>query len=73
MTAAQPPNLKLGVKWLYRASLAGHVRAQYQLGLCFHQGRGADSSMQQAVWNSFSLSLWVFMNEVTFVGTQCKA
>lgn len=45
---AQPPNLKLGVKWLYRASLAGHVRAQYQLGLCFHQGRGADSSMQQA-------------------------
>ncbi|KAK6922266.1 Sel1-like repeat [Dillenia turbinata] len=45
---AEPPDLKEAVKWLHRASLAGHVRAQYQLALCMHQGRGVDHNIQEA-------------------------
>ncbi|KAH9773070.1 F-box protein [Citrus sinensis] len=36
------------VKWLYQASIAGHVRAQYQLALCLHRGRGVDFNLQEA-------------------------
>ncbi|CAL1395241.1 unnamed protein product [Linum trigynum] len=45
---AKPPNETEAVKWLFRASIGGHVRAQYQLGLCLHQGRGVEGSLQEA-------------------------
>ncbi|KAF5746568.1 F-box protein [Tripterygium wilfordii] len=44
----QPPNPKEAIKWLYLASVAGHVRAQYQLALCLHQGSGVDLNLQEA-------------------------
>ncbi|KAL3501144.1 hypothetical protein ACH5RR_035593 [Cinchona calisaya] len=43
-----PPNYKEAVKWLYKASFAGYARAQYQLALCLHQGRGLDQNLQEA-------------------------
>lgn len=55
--AAQPPNEKEAVEWLYQASIAGHVRAQYQLALCLHRGRGADCNLQEAVSNFFLIIL----------------
>ncbi|KAG6713967.1 hypothetical protein I3842_05G179300 [Carya illinoinensis] len=45
---AESPNTKEALKWLYKASLAGHTRAQYQFALCLHQGRGTDPNMQEA-------------------------
>ncbi|KAL5759915.1 hypothetical protein ACOSP7_018420 [Xanthoceras sorbifolium] len=45
---AQPPDRTEAVKWLYKASIAGHVRAQYQLALCLHQSRSVDRSLQEA-------------------------
>ncbi|KAK6930970.1 F-box domain [Dillenia turbinata] len=45
---AEPPNPKEAVKWLRRASVAGYVRAQYQLALCLHQGRGVNRNIQEA-------------------------
>lgn len=51
--AADPPKPKEAVKWLYQASIAGHVRAQYQLALCLHQGRGLDRNLQVAVRSSY--------------------
>ncbi|XP_059657876.1 F-box protein At1g70590 [Cornus florida] len=45
---AEPPNTKEAIKWLYQASFAGHVRAQYQLALCLHQGRGVDQNLPEA-------------------------
>ncbi|KAL1565622.1 F-box protein-like protein [Salvia divinorum] len=45
---AHPPNTKEAVEWLYNASIAGHARAQYQLALCFHQGKGVEQSVQEA-------------------------
>lgn len=54
--AGEPSNPKEAVKWLYKASLAGHVRAQYQLALCLHQGRVVDCNIQEAVCNSFPCS-----------------
>ncbi|XVF43934.1 hypothetical protein PTKIN_Ptkin02bG0080800 [Pterospermum kingtungense] len=45
---AQPQNHKEAVKWLLRASIGGHVRAQYQLALCLHQGLGLDRNLQEA-------------------------
>lgn len=47
--AANPPNTKEAIEWLYKASTAGHARAQYQLALCFHQGQGVEQSVQEAV------------------------
>ncbi|KAK9903891.1 hypothetical protein M0R45_000862 [Rubus argutus] len=44
----EPPNPKEAIKWLYLASFEGHVRAQYQLALCLHHGRGADRNMKEA-------------------------
>ncbi|KAF5175373.1 F-box protein [Thalictrum thalictroides] len=44
----EPPNLKEAVKWLYKASTAGHARAQYQLALCLHQGRGVQRNLPEA-------------------------
>lgn len=45
---ATPPNNIEAVKWLYKASVAGYIRAQYQLALCFRQGLGVKQSAQQA-------------------------
>ncbi|CAK9144962.1 unnamed protein product [Ilex paraguariensis] len=45
---AEPPNMKEAVKWLFQASVAGFVRAQYQLALCLHQGRGANRNLPEA-------------------------
>ncbi|KAL0447163.1 UNVERIFIED_CONTAM: F-box protein [Sesamum latifolium] len=45
---ASPSNTKEAIGWLYQASYAGHVRAQYQLALCLHQGRGVGRSLQEA-------------------------
>nr|DAD30828.1 TPA_asm: hypothetical protein HUJ06_009679 [Nelumbo nucifera] len=45
---AEPSNPKEAMKWLYQASVAGHVRAQYQLALCLHQGRGVESNLAEA-------------------------
>lgn len=43
-----PQNEKVGIKWLYQASFAGHVRAQYQLAICLHRGVGVNCNLQQA-------------------------
>lgn len=43
-----PQNHKEAVTWLHRASNCGHVRAQYQLALCLHQGHGVDRNLQEA-------------------------
>ncbi|EYU22526.1 hypothetical protein ABFS82_05G019400 [Erythranthe guttata] len=45
---ANPSNTKEALEWLYRASFTGHVRAQYQLALCLHQGRVTGQSLQEA-------------------------
>ncbi|KAJ7943693.1 F-box protein [Quillaja saponaria] len=45
---AQPANPNEAVKWLYRASIAGHIRAQYQLALCLHHVCGVERSMEEA-------------------------
>ncbi|KAF6137049.1 hypothetical protein GIB67_030813 [Kingdonia uniflora] len=48
---AEPSNPKDAIKWLYRAAVARNVRAQYQLGLCLHQGRGvAGNQIEAAKW-----------------------
>ncbi|EPS71841.1 hypothetical protein M569_02918, partial [Genlisea aurea] len=59
-----PPNAKEAIPLLYRASVAGHVRAQYQLALCLHQGggtpheaarwylRAAEGGYQRAMYNA---------------------
>ncbi|ONI30308.1 hypothetical protein PRUPE_1G243200 [Prunus persica] len=44
----EPPNPKEAVKWLYHASNEGHTRAQYQLALCLHHGRGVDRNIKEA-------------------------
>jgi TPR repeat protein len=53
--AAEPSKRKEAVKWLFQASKSGHVRAQYQLALCLHQGCGFDRHLHEAV----SISLFV--------------
>ena len=59
--AADFANPKEAVKLLLQSSSAGHVRAQYQLALCLHHGRGIDRNLPEAVWSFFyfffSLSL----------------
>ncbi|OVA20631.1 F-box domain [Macleaya cordata] len=45
---AEPPNPEEAVKWLYKASIAGYVRAQYQLALCLHHGRGVECNLREA-------------------------
>ncbi|XP_016480513.1 F-box protein At1g70590 [Nicotiana tabacum] len=48
---ANPPDPEEAVKWLYKASVAGHVRAQYQLALSLHKGHGLNSNLQEpAKW-----------------------
>ncbi|KAM6589357.1 hypothetical protein CsatA_011962 [Cannabis sativa] len=46
---AEPANAKEAVRWFYESAMAGYVRAQYQLALCLHQGRGLErNDMQEA-------------------------
>ncbi|CAN4087521.1 unnamed protein product [Withania somnifera] len=45
---ANPPDTEEAVKWLYKASVAGHVRAQYQLALYLHKRHGPSSNLQEA-------------------------
>ncbi|KAK7307241.1 hypothetical protein VNO77_40127 [Canavalia gladiata] len=45
---AEPPNPEQALKWLYKASVRGNVRAQYQLALCLHRGGGIRSNMKDA-------------------------
>ncbi|XP_022877094.1 F-box protein At1g70590 isoform X1 [Olea europaea var. sylvestris] len=45
---ADPSNAKEAIDWLYQASVAGSVRAQYQLALCWHQGRVLHQNLQEA-------------------------
>ncbi|XVE85142.1 hypothetical protein DITRI_Ditri17bG0068100 [Diplodiscus trichospermus] len=61
----QPPNHKEAVKWLHRASVGGHVRAQYQLALCVHQGLGVDRDLHQAVC-SFLLTISIVLSSEFF-------
>ena len=51
MFAVEPPNPKEAVKWLYKASVSGHVRAQYQLARCLHQGHWMEQNLPEAVLN----------------------
>uniref|UniRef100_A0A803M769 F-box protein n=1 Tax=Chenopodium quinoa TaxID=63459 RepID=A0A803M769_CHEQI len=41
-------NPKEAVKWLFQFASAGHVRAQYQLALCLHHGRGIERNLPEA-------------------------
>lgn len=43
-----PPDPEEAVKWLYKASVAGHVRAQYQLALSLHKRHSPNSNLQEA-------------------------
>ncbi|CAL0331532.1 unnamed protein product [Lupinus luteus] len=45
---AEPPNTELALKWLYKASIGGNVRSQYQLALCLHRRGGVRSNMKEA-------------------------
>ncbi|KAF7809333.1 F-box protein [Senna tora] len=45
---AEPPNTREALKWLYKASSGGNVRAQYQLALCLHRGHGTNCNMKEA-------------------------
>ncbi|TKY69908.1 F-box protein [Spatholobus suberectus] len=58
---AEPPNTEQALKWLYKASVCGNVRAQYQLALCLHRGGGnIRSNMKEAVGAlSFSCPLLI--------------
>lgn len=47
--AADPPNTKEAIAWLYKASAAGQVQAQCQLALCWHQGRVLNQNVQEVV------------------------
>ncbi|XP_061372757.1 F-box protein At1g70590 [Gastrolobium bilobum] len=45
---AEPPNTEEALKWLYKASISGNVRAQYQLAHCLHRGGGINSNIKEA-------------------------
>ncbi|XP_047322041.1 F-box protein At1g70590 [Impatiens glandulifera] len=45
---AEPSNPKESIRWLYKASVAGHVRAQYQLALCLHHSHGVIRNLPEA-------------------------
>ncbi|CAK8537173.1 unnamed protein product [Lathyrus sativus] len=45
----EPPNTEQALKWLYKASKGGNVRAQYQLALCLHRDGGSRSNIREAV------------------------
>ena len=49
LSAADFANPKEAVKLLLQSASAGHVRAQYQLALCLHHGRGIARNIQEAV------------------------
>ncbi|XP_004489784.1 F-box protein At1g70590 [Cicer arietinum] len=45
----EPPNTEQALKWLYKASKGGNIRAQYQLALCLHRDGGNRSNIREAV------------------------
>lgn len=45
----EPPNTEQALKWLYKASEGGNIRAQYQLALCLHRAGGNRSNIREAV------------------------
>ncbi|XP_028754523.1 F-box protein At1g70590-like [Neltuma alba] len=45
---AEPPKTKEALKWLYKASIGGNARAQYQLGLCLHRGHKVNCNIREA-------------------------
>ncbi|KAK2374317.1 hypothetical protein P8452_47011 [Trifolium repens] len=45
----EPPNTEQALKWLYKASKGGNIRAQYQLALCLHRDGGKKSNIREAV------------------------
>lgn len=45
---AKPPMPEEAVKWFYKAAVAGHVRAQYNLALSLHHGRGVERNLSEA-------------------------
>lgn len=47
--AAEPTKVEEAVNWLLKSATAGYVRAQYQLALCLHQGRGVNRNLKEAV------------------------
>ncbi|KOM39792.1 hypothetical protein LR48_Vigan03g317400 [Vigna angularis] len=56
---AEPPNTEQAVKWLYKASVCGNVRAQYQLALWLHRGGGrVCSNMKEAVGSLLLQAKW---------------
>ncbi|KAK4261365.1 hypothetical protein QN277_004372 [Acacia crassicarpa] len=45
---AEPPKTKEALKWLYKASVGGNARAQYQLALCLHRGHKVNCNIKEA-------------------------
>ncbi|KAK6242139.1 F-box domain - like 10 [Theobroma cacao] len=64
---AQPQKHKEAVKWLHEASIGGHIRAQYQLALCLHQGLVVDRNLQEAVWSSLLTHFNCIHSELLFL------
>lgn len=58
LNAAEPPNPKDAVKWLYQAAAAGYVRAQYQLGLCLHHAHGVAGGLPEAVCSALTIPIY---------------
>lgn len=70
--AAEPPKPREAVKWLFQASIAGYVRAQYQLGLCLHHGRGMDHNLPEAVCISLCIFLLPIYELAFCCGEHCE-
>ncbi|XP_072950384.1 F-box protein At1g70590 isoform X1 [Typha angustifolia] len=45
---SDPPEQVEAVKWFYQAAMSGNARAQYNLALCLHKGRGVECNMHKA-------------------------
>ncbi|XP_042394841.1 F-box protein At1g70590-like isoform X1 [Zingiber officinale] len=45
---ADQPNPEEAVRWFYQAAQAGYARAEYNLALCLHKGRGLKINMENA-------------------------
>jgi hypothetical protein len=58
--AVEPPNTEQALKWLYKASEGGNIRAQYQLALCLHRAGGNRSNIREAVGTLFIFSTTIF-------------
>ncbi|KAL8161631.1 hypothetical protein V2J09_013120 [Rumex salicifolius] len=45
---AEPAMDEEAASWLFKSACSGYVRAQYQLALCLHQGRGMTRNFKEA-------------------------